>query len=81
MRGEAMLMNLDGIVREYVEWEDALRRVEGIAGVLDRLGESCDWSDAYDGIMLRTLASTLHDAAAVLAVELRVARIEGAMAD
>ena len=75
-----MLMNLDGSVKEYVDAEDALRRIEGTAGALDRLQECADWNNAYDAAMLGAFAAILHDAAAVLAVVLNTAKMEGVRA-
>lgn len=75
-----MLLNLDGTVMEQMGAEDALRHVEGVAGALERLGESADWSNAHDAAMLGTFAAILHDAAAALAVELNTAQLEGTRA-
>ena len=70
------MLNLDGIVTEQMGAEDALRHVEGVAGVLERLEECADWSNAHDAAMLGAFAAILHDAAAALAVELNTAKME-----
>lgn len=72
-----MLLNLGGVVSDSAEPEDALRHIEGIAGALGRLEECGSWAGVYDAPMLGVFAAVLHDAAAVLAVELGVAEREG----